>query len=36
MVGSRPISLAKSLDLLEAFFNSSRERLRFLAILSPT
>jgi hypothetical protein len=30
------ISLAVSLDPLRAFFDGNRDRLRFLAILSPT
>jgi hypothetical protein len=30
------ISLAESLDPLQAFFDAERSRLRFLAVLSPT
>ena len=30
------VSLAKSLDPLRAFFYDGRDRLRFLAVLSPT
>jgi hypothetical protein len=30
------VSLAKSLDPLQAFFDDGRDRLRFLAVLSPT